>query len=370
VYAVSKTQSGHPNERTPPHAHHPVFRDFQCWHGTVPEGFIVNFLGVVTRVDYFEPYTEIDHRYPPDRQVQTEYPEFDEEYFEWIDLLEAVVAAEGRFTMLELGAGFGRWTVNAVAALKRFSGLPYALTAVEAEPTHFQWLAQHLADNSIDPSNFRLIQAAVAPADGKVGFHITSHEEGGPSQWYGQYIGGPHLVDAISLSTLLQSLQTVDLIDLDLQGVESEVLNAAAEQVDQKVKRIHIGTHGPEIEAALYSLFNRLGWQCVCSYPCGSTASTPWGEISFRDGVQSWVNPTYSDRSQTDAEILARKLEASRREGARMWQEIERLRRERKKWRIWGPLSRVLAKDGSRADPIAPAATRWQRLIQFITHKI
>jgi hypothetical protein len=107
--------------------------------------------------------------------------------------------------------------------------------------------------------------------------------------------------------------------------------------------------------------------------PTGCKGSTPWGEISFRDGVQSWINPTYSDRSQTAAEILTRKLAASRREGARMWQEIERLRRERKKWRIWGPLSlgwRVLANDGRRADPIAPAGTRWQRLIQFITHKI
>jgi FkbM family methyltransferase len=373
VYAASKTASQHPSGETASRAHHRVFREFPCWQGRVPQGFIVNFLGVMTRVSYFEPYSEIESEYPPDRHVETQHPEFDEEYFEWIDLLEAVTAAQGRFTMLELGAGFGRWTVNAAAALKQSSGLPYSMVAVEAEPTHFQWMVQHLSDNSMDLSNSQLIQAVVAPVDGKVGFDITSPKGGGPSQWYGQCIGGSDLVDTVSLDTLLQSFQTVDLIDLDVQGAESAVLNAAAEQLDQKVKRVHIGTHGPGVETALHSLFNRLGWECIRSYPAASSATTEWGEISFRDGVQSWMNPTYSDRSRTDVDVLGRKLEASRREGARMWQEIEKLRRERETWRIMNPSSlgwRVLAKAGSLRDRIAPAGTRRRRLIEFITDKI
>lgn len=45
---------------------------------------------------------------PERRFVTTTLPAFDEEYFEWIDLLEAVTEATGEFTMIELGAGWGR----------------------------------------------------------------------------------------------------------------------------------------------------------------------------------------------------------------------------------------------------------------------
>lgn len=78
---------------------------------------------------------------PFDRNESPTYPPFDEEYFEWIDLLEAVAAAKDRFTMLELGAGFGRWTARAAAAAKQ-RDLSYSLIAVEAEPTHFDWMRE------------------------------------------------------------------------------------------------------------------------------------------------------------------------------------------------------------------------------------
>jgi hypothetical protein len=76
--------------------------------------------------------------YLPDRHVETDYPPFDEEYFEWIDLLEAITSAKGQFTMLELGGGWGRWTANAATALRHLGGLPHTLVVVEAESTHFQ----------------------------------------------------------------------------------------------------------------------------------------------------------------------------------------------------------------------------------------
>ena len=40
------------------------------------------------------------------------YPDFCEEYFEWIDVLESVLAADQQFVMIELGAGYGRWLVQ------------------------------------------------------------------------------------------------------------------------------------------------------------------------------------------------------------------------------------------------------------------
>ncbi len=90
-------------------------------------------------------------------------PSVDEEYFEWIDLLESVLAAERSYTMIELGAGYGRWVIRAALALKQFNGqLPYRLIAVEAEPTVFQWLRQHFRDNEIDASKHLVIHGAVS----------------------------------------------------------------------------------------------------------------------------------------------------------------------------------------------------------------
>ena len=96
--------------------------------------------------------------WPPrlhDRHIAPEYPPFDDEYFEWIDLLEAVAGATNRFTMLELGAGFGRWTARAAAAAQQ-RNLEYTLVAVEAEPTHFDWMLQNLQDNGLKLDDCRL----------------------------------------------------------------------------------------------------------------------------------------------------------------------------------------------------------------------
>ena len=276
-------QPGHP-------AHHPSFAHFTRWEGKPPDGCGVNFLGVTTARKYF---TRADAR-PQSITVNTEYPAFDEEYFEWIDLLESVIHAQGHYIMFELGAGWGRWSANAAMALRRLGGTSYTIVAVEAEPTHFKWLAEHLLMNGLELEKFNLIEAAVAATDGQVGFHISSKLYGGPASWYGQAIGGPVIVPAVSLNTLLAGYQVVDLIDLDVQGHELDVLQAAPWELCRKVKRVHIGTHFG-MDEPLRALFHGLGWKCLWAYGCGTTAETEWGRISFEDGVQSWVNPVFGE---------------------------------------------------------------------------
>jgi len=372
MYGASKVASRQSAAAGTEAIHHPIFRQFPCWKGIVPPDFIVNFLGVLTRVDYFEAYRDISNRYPEDRRVETDYPIFDEEYFEWIDVLEATVAAEDHFTMLELGAGYGRWTANAAAALRILGKSRSTFVAVEAEPTHFQWWSQHLAANSVDSSNLRLVQAAVAGTDGKVGFHLEDPHYVGPARWYGQHMGGPHSIDAVSLNTLLQPLNSVDLIDIDVQGAELQVLQAGAQQLDEQVKRIHIGTHGSDIEAGLHSLFSRLGWICVRSFPCGGSAETEWGPFMFQDGVQSWLNPSFSRVPNDEIVILSEKLAASRREGLRLWQELENMRAERQRVHTIDRASltwKVLVRAGRFRDLLAPPGTRRRKMIESIVKK-
>ena len=90
------------------------------------------------------------------------YPPVDEEYFEWLDLLESVVAAKGSYTMIELGAGYGRWALRAAFAARQYNPkLRCHVIAVEAEPTVYGWLKEHFAHNGLKPRWHTLLHAAV-----------------------------------------------------------------------------------------------------------------------------------------------------------------------------------------------------------------
>jgi FkbM family methyltransferase len=290
----------------------PVFDRWEPWSGEVEPGWTRNWLGVRTRADI----QSLETAATPMR-VAFEPPDASEDLFEWLSVLESVVESHGPYTIVELGAGWGRWAVNAVAALRQLDARrPFHVVAVEAEPTHFRWLRRHLVDNDIDPSAQTLIRAAVAPTGGRVRFRV-----GDPAAWYGQAIepddpaaraagpvsrlvrwGGNVLRDlrrsqrvqrvrAVSLDTVLEPLRDVDLVDADVQGVEADVFEAAADLLGAKVRRVHVGTHGADNEERLRALFRRLGWECRVDYPGGGERETPWGPVLFEEGAQSWVNP-------------------------------------------------------------------------------
>jgi FkbM family methyltransferase len=283
---------------------HPVFANVRPWSGWAEPGWDVNFLGVRTRVAYFSVHEQFGDFSRP-RWFKTPLPVPNEDYFEWIALLEAVVASRGSFTMVELGAGWGRWIVNGIAALRALRPLPYHVVGVEAEPTHFMWMRQHLADNDIDPRNATLIEAAVAKTDGGVLFHV-----GEAADWYGQAIvradeaitagalasrtGGRAVqpVRAVSVRTVLQELEHVDLLDVDIQGAEADVLEPAGDVLGERVKRAYVATHDRASEERLRALFLELGWTCAYDFPGAGPAETPWGRIMFEDGAQLWLNPS------------------------------------------------------------------------------
>jgi FkbM family methyltransferase len=233
-------------------------------------------------------------------------PQVNEEYFEWIDVLESVSTAVSGFCMVELGAGYGRWLVRAAVALRLLkpATTPF-LIGVEAEPTHFGWMVAHFRDNDLDPDDHCLVEAAVDRSEGDALFTI-----GRPGDWYGQAIvprgtSGYELVTVrtITLSSLLADVERVDLIDLDVQGVELAVLESAIDELDQKVRRVHVGTHGSDLETGLRELFRHYGWFKRYDYGSGLTESTPFGEVAFTDGVQTWINPRFETVSPTTLEL-------------------------------------------------------------------
>ena len=89
----------------------------------------------------------------------------------------------------------------------------------------------------------------------------------------------------------------VDFVHIDIQGAEYEVLYNA--RVDlKKIKRIHIGTHSSEVEKNLRELFIELGWICKYDWPLNALSSTSYGDITFQDGVQTWINPFFASHQK------------------------------------------------------------------------
>lgn len=291
----------------PASSHHPVFDGFTPYAGD-PEGLVVCALGTLTRPHF------IDAATPAPGTVQASWPSPCEEYFEWIDLLEAVAAARGRFTMLELGAGYGRWTSRGAAAARSRGITDLRLGLAEADAQHARWLREHMADNAIGPEQYTLYEAAVGGRDGEVNFYVSTPDVDG--LWYGQSIceddlsalpvvgdyfgrpvvetpGGVRLTRTpqLALSSILSDYDVVDFADLDLQGAEAEAVAEALGPLGEKVRRMHIGTHGERIEANLRRMLSGAGWTCVRDYPCQGVNETEYGPLAFNDGIQTWINP-------------------------------------------------------------------------------
>lgn len=325
----------------PKFEHHPVFHKFTTFFGTPDAGFqIDSFLGARNRCEF------LAGAVASVRPRQTDYPTIDEEYFEWIDLLESVDNAVGRYTMMELGAGYGRWSVRAAMAARRLrEAMPVFLTAVEAEPRHFRWLLQHLRDNGIDPAAHRVMHGVVGDVGGETLFLVARPEAGAneAAEWYGQAITEPRFanlsanpggswparlletlglrrqpvgsaaeryeglevvtlengyksvrVPSYRLRDILPDTPKVDLIDMDVQGAELKIVSSSIDDLDRKVARLHIGTHDHALERGLRKVLLEHGWRCTADYPCTGASETPWGPVSFQDGVQSWINPRFA----------------------------------------------------------------------------
>lgn len=261
----------------------------------------------------------------PDRFTETpwstssrgalDYPDFDEEYFEWIDLLESVSDAKSTFVFLELGAGYGRWSARAAHAARQKNKL-YRLGLAEASPDHVAQLQEMMKLNDVATSDYEIFNVAISGHRGVVQFKIGWPDGLEPKCWYGQAVTTNDMLDAVCvgekggfpllrmrdgwkvitipttpLSDVIRLYDFVDLADFDLQGTEADAIEESIDQLNSRVRRLHIGTHSREIEHRLRDLLFQHGWRCLRDFQSQSESDTPFGRIRFIDGVQSWINP-------------------------------------------------------------------------------
>src|SRR5262245_4335351 len=161
-------------------AHHAIFHRFCAYAGPVKAGLACDYIGTLVS-------SQIDDWGPPqhDYEIVAQPPSFDEEYFEWLDLLEAVEASDESFTFIELGAGYGRWSVRALKAAEQRKIRQARAILVEAEPRHVELVRAHMANNGISSNQFDLVEAAVDATPGKAAFLVSA-----PGNEPGSYQGG------------------------------------------------------------------------------------------------------------------------------------------------------------------------------------
>jgi hypothetical protein len=99
------------------------------------------------------------------------------------------------------------------------------------------------------------------------------------------------IVSAVTLRDLLGPFDLVDYLEADIQQSEVRVFPPFLDLLRQKVRRIHIGTHGAENHEMLHDLFARAGWEIIFSYAPNATYETPIGKFDLNDGVLTVRNP-------------------------------------------------------------------------------
>ena len=99
------------------------------------------------------------------------------------------------------------------------------------------------------------------------------------------------LMSAITLADILGPFEVVDYLESDIQQSEIVVFPPYMALLRDKVRRIHIGTHGRDVHRKLHELFESNGWHIIFSYEPNSEFDTLFGPFKTNDGVLTVRNP-------------------------------------------------------------------------------
>ncbi len=267
-------------------------------------GYLTNFLGVA-----------IDPKFFPgilDGQAGRVEPipipaNWHADIAEWAAALRAVDLARDRFTMIELGCGWGCWMNNTGVAARR-AGLAVALIGIEGDEGHIAYAHEATAANGFDPASVTLhhgIAAAHAgralfPRQHRAGvtwglepvFHATA------AQVEAARRSGSHdELPMIPLETLVGTHRRIDLLHIDIQGGEADLIADCLELLAARVAYLLVGTHSRQIEGRIVGLLLQAGWILEIERPAILSLAGPDPVVTV-DGVQGWRNPAL-DHSAT-----------------------------------------------------------------------
>ena len=122
-------------------------------------------------------------------QISTEWDEF----FENLFILECIKNASSKkekFTFVELGAGYGRYSARVFKILEEKDT---KIIAVEADPFHFQMMLKHFKYNNIYGPKVEIYNNIISNTDTFMNFYISSNDlkeisNETAKNWFGQSI--------------------------------------------------------------------------------------------------------------------------------------------------------------------------------------
>lgn len=275
-------------------ADHEVFGRFPAVECVTTGIHVFDIVGSATRVAYKRAWKT--HALPAGKKVKSPVPHKDEHYLDWIAVLRSVARASGTYRIAELGAGWAPWAVRGALAAKQMPHIKQVeMLAVEAEPTHFQWMLQHISDNGFDPLKHHLIHGAAAGVSGMVSFPDIDN----PDEDYGAGLARAAAwektvsVPAYTIPELLDRMSgPVDFLHVDIQGAEYDTLPPALSYLSKNVRSIMVGTHQSDAKHDnLVDMFLGEGWTEIMNYGRNRSNQTPWGQISTNDGFVLFDNP-------------------------------------------------------------------------------
>lgn len=276
-----------------------IFAEFPNPEAKPEPGFVVDFIG--SRIRTTSLWKEA--RALDGQLIGIPVPaDFHAEAIEWIGLLKAVRTAAGQYIAMELGAGFGPWSVAGGLAARRRGIANVRLYAVEGDSHHFQLLRQHFTDNGFEPDRHCLFEAAVGTRAGVAQWPILEN----PSEAWGSRLiadgndcaahGSQRTkqVSVLSMLDLIRREPRWDLVHIDVQGDEVALCRSCIEDLNARVRWIVVGTHSRKVDGDLLELMCHAGWLLENEKPAKfAFAPNPatLEAMTTIDGTQVWRNP-------------------------------------------------------------------------------
>ena len=214
--------------------------------------------------------------------------------------LRAVELAQDRFTMIELGCGWGCWMNNTGVAARR-RGLAVTLIGIEGDPGHSVYANEATAANGFDPADVTLHHGIAAAHSGRA---LFPRQALGVADWGLEPIfdATPEQIDEavqsgacdalpmLSLAELIGERRRIDLLHVDIQGGEAALIAGTLELLTERVAVLLIGTHSRQIEGELFERLLKAGWVLEIERPAILSVNAAGPTVTV-DGVQGWRNP-------------------------------------------------------------------------------
>jgi len=272
-------------------SHHPIFEEFSRTESETSGLHVYDFLGGATRVAYNRGWAS--HAPAAGKKMRPGFPPPNEHYLDWIALLTAVSKASGTFRMAEFGAGWAPWLARGALAARQ-KGMASQLLAVEADPTHFDWVREHFEDNGLDPDAHQLIQGAVSDKPETLRFPVIADPDVdyGASLRVGETSAETIEVRGYTIDELLARFDgPLDFLHIDIQGAEYDAVPPHLDLIGDRVRAIMIGTHmKDELHDGLVDQLSAAGWQERLNLGRNRDNDTPWGVIRTNDGFLWFEN--------------------------------------------------------------------------------